>query len=311
MKLQTSYWTSAKILLREAVFGGYIVNLSPLRVGAGEEVPLGSPAKLALLKVTYEGKSIPYIPGSSLKGVFRSQAEALARTRGLKVCSGLSKSTCMEIKKPPRPEAGEENLLEYVQQRLKEQQDEEAMKVFFEASCLMCKVFGAPGYASKVTFTDAYPVSNDGKVTAPATGIRTGIAIDRRTGAVYQNAFYTAEYIEPGARFRFSITARNLPNYALGLLAAVLAMMKRGEVRLGGFKTRGFGEVTIHDPYIKVREFPSTTTTLRKLEEDVDVKLDVSGLVLEKDGWLFAEGEQAWKLLAILEGAWRNATVTR
>ena len=84
-------WTSSSIILREAIFRGYIENISPLRIGVGKEPPLGSKVDLAVIRIKYGEYDIPYIPGSSLKGLFRNHAGRIVSSFGLNVCSGLSK----------------------------------------------------------------------------------------------------------------------------------------------------------------------------------------------------------------------------
>jgi len=71
-------WSAHSVIVREVVFEGYLVAESPLRIGVGRISPLGSAADLAVLRVNLNGKLVPYIPGSSLKGVFRSTAIQLA-----------------------------------------------------------------------------------------------------------------------------------------------------------------------------------------------------------------------------------------
>ncbi|MEM2057850.1 MAG: CRISPR-associated RAMP protein Csx7 [Thermoproteota archaeon] len=299
------YWISSSVFLRETVLEGYLINTSPLRVGSGREPPLGATVDLAVLRIPYNDRLIPYIPGSSLKGMFRSQATAIARSAGFDVCTGLSKETCMDLKRVSDSESEEQILGDYVELRLRRRNSEEAMKKFWENACLMCKVFGSPGYAGKVHFEDAYPIDKDGNPLPVGLGIRTGIAVDRRTGAVMRQALYTVEYVEPGARFRFNILCRNLPNYALGLLGVILRMTNQGQVKIGGFKTRGFGMVRVEDLKFRNREFPqSNDTTLKDLEDGVDAPVDLQGLVEIKDGWQVAEGNNAWRVLDKLEEVW-------
>ncbi len=298
------YWTSNRVLLREAAIECRIKNLSPLRVGSGREPPLGSTVDLAVVKMRIDGALRPYIPGSSLKGVFRSTSESLLRLKKPRVepCSGLSKSTCMDVREVETAE-GAIRLGRYVDQAVRSGNTESAMRVFFEKTCLMCKVFGAPSYSGKTYFSDAYPVGDY------HLGVRAGIAINRRTGAVMQGALYTVEYVEPGVRFSFSIHCRNLPNYVLGLLASVIFMLRSGEVRLGGFKTRGFGLVTVEDISVRVRDYPSSGRALRPLEEGVDEEVNLGDLVTVRDGWLESSGEKAWKVLSRLREVWDHASL--
>jgi CRISPR-associated RAMP protein (TIGR02581 family) len=291
-------------LLREAVFEGYLVNEAPLRVGVGREAPLGSAVDLAVVRVKLGGRTVPYIPGSSLKGVFRSSAVQLAGLKGLRVCSGLSGETCMDWERPSG-----ETLLEWIQSRLREGRSLEAIKGFHEGACLLCKVFGAPSFTGHVEFRDAYPIGEKGEPLEAPTGVRTGIAINRRTGAVHRGALYQVEYVEPGARFKFSMYATNLPNYALGLLAKVFRMMNDGWVKVGGFKTRGFGEVRIEGLTFMARGAKVQGAKLLAIDE-LDAEVDLAGLAEASEGWLKASGDKAWDALSRLEKVWDGAKLS-
>jgi CRISPR-associated RAMP protein (TIGR02581 family) len=296
------FWTSSSILLRETLIQGYITNIEPLRIGVGKEAPLESLVDLAVLRINYRGRTIPVIPGSSLKGTFRSTATAILRSLQLKACSGLSKETCMDAEIPDHPY--QRSLGEAIESRLRIGKTSEAMELFYKNACLLCKIFGAPSYSSKITFSDAYPLGEDGEVLPFSFNTRTGIAIDRNSGAVLRGALYTVEFIEPGAKFRFLMTSRNLPNYALGLVSTIIRMMNSGEVKIGGFKTRGFGAVKIDKLSFKVKDYPRSEEAVLKPLDDRDQRVELTGLVRMEDGWLAAEDEDAWVILKKLEDAW-------
>ena len=287
------FWTSGRVLLRETVIEGELVNEAPLRIGAGREPPLEATVDLALIRIRYQGEVKPYIPGSSLKGVFRTNAGQLLSMKDPKIkpCDGLTRSTCVD----------RDDLGVFIEKMLREGRAEEAMKSFFEKACLLCKVFGAPQYAGRVSFSDAYPIQ-------PYTiGTRTGISIDRKTGSVYKGAFYTVEYIEPSAVFSFKMYARSLPNYVLGMLAATIRRINEGEAKIGGFKSRGFGKVRIEKLKIMNRDSGSKELKLPSLEEGVDQPVEVRGLARLEDGWLVAEGGGCQTLLKKLEEVWEAA----
>jgi CRISPR-associated RAMP protein (TIGR02581 family) len=293
------------VITREVVFEGSFVAESPLRIGVGRESPLGSAVDLAVLRINLNGKLVPYIPGSSLKGVFRSTAIQLANRKGLTVCSGLSKGTCMDLR---YPEFDGKTLLEKIQEEIRNRNYRRAIELFHEKACLLCKVFGAPSFTGHSEFNDSYPINEKGEVLDAPVGVRTGIAINRRTGAVHMGALYQVEYVEPGARFRFSIRTTNLPNYALGLLAKILRMVNEGWVRVGGFKTRGFGELRVEGLRFAASGLTVQGSKLLAVDEK-DKELDLSGNVSSTQRGLEASGENAWRVLAKLEEVWDNANL--
>ncbi|MEM4677389.1 MAG: CRISPR-associated RAMP protein Csx7 [Candidatus Korarchaeota archaeon] len=290
-------WLSHSILLRETIFDGYIVNVEPLRIGSGKEPPLGAPADLAVLRIRHNGTNVPYIPGSSLKGIFRSYATLLAKHEGLEVCTGLSKETCGETKYVNDRKLGD--LINELMMR----SSTDAMKVFYEKACLMCKIFGSPLYMSKVLFSDAYPIDESGQIIDAKTNVRTGIAIDRRTGAA--GALYKVEFVEPGARFKLSIRCRNLPNYAIGILSLVLKRINEGLIKIGGFKSRGFGTVKIEGLRFKNRDLlKEPSLIMASLEPGIDENVDLREVAKLENGWIVSEGENAWKVLNKLIEVW-------
>jgi CRISPR-associated RAMP protein (TIGR02581 family) len=293
------------VIIREVVFEGYLVAESPLRIGVGRESPLGSAVDLAVLRINLNGKLVPYIPGSSLKGVFRSTAIQLANRKGLTVCSGLSKGTCMDLR---YPEFDGKTLLEKIQEEIRNRNYRRAIELFHEKACLLCKVFGAPSFTGHSEFNDSYPINEKGEVLDAPVGVRTGIAINRRTGAVHMGALYQVEYVEPGARFRFSIRTTNLPNYALGLLAKILRMVNEGWVRVGGFKTRGFGELRVEGLRFAASG-PTVQGSKLLAVDEKDKEVDLSGDVSSTQRGLETSGENAWRVLAKLEEVWDNANL--
>lgn len=286
-------WLSASKLLRDFNIEVTVENLSPLRVGSGREASLGSPVDLAVMRISYGGVMIPYIPGSSIKGVFRSTAISIVRGRGIDVCNGLPRDNCLE-----KSGEGGISLMQIIDRTMRSEGSIRAMKIFADNACLLCKIFGSPHYASKVIFTDAYPTD---KGRSPTTGLKTGVAINRRTGAAHPGALFTVEYVEPGAEFRFSILCRNLPNYALGIISTILLMLRDGMVRFGGFKTRGFGVMGVKNLRISVIDYGGEET-LRGLDEE-DQEVIIEGM---SGGRAILEGENAWELLVKLSGVWET-----
>ena len=233
--LPRPYWISNEILIRTFTLRGRIKVEEPLRIGAGRAETLTSITDLPVLRVRLGSEEVPVIPGSSWKGIFRSRVESYLKTVGKDVCGGPG-DTCMDRR----------DLKERVEQLQRHPSRENMMKLvrlLNEELCMACKIFGAPSYMSKVYLSDSYPV-RDGSYSF-SIGRKPGIAIDRRTGAVKRGALYNVEFVEPGSVFSFQLTANNLPNYSLGLLAKVVLDLNNGLLRVGGFKTRGFGRVSL------------------------------------------------------------------
>jgi CRISPR-associated RAMP protein (TIGR02581 family) len=259
-------WIGHHVLRRVVVLEGIVENVEPLRIGVGKGVALESVTELEVLKI-YNPKLnqyIPTIPGSSWKGLFRSAATAILRTFNINVCDGLPRTSCRLDSKV-----------------LKGLSTDEKLRIILSGDqplCLLCLVFGSAAFTSHVIFADSVVVSDY------RLGYRSGIAIDRRTGSIRRGALYTVEYVEPGAKFTFRLDARNLPNYVLGLLAQVITDIDNGFIKVGGFKSRGFGTIKFVD--LKIRVFQSRGVVVGKgiLEplDPIDSEVELTG-ELRKD----------------------------
>jgi CRISPR-associated RAMP protein (TIGR02581 family) len=207
------------------------------------------------------------------------------------------------------PEFDGKTLLEKIQEEIRNRNYRRAIELFHEKACLLCKVFGAPSFTGHSKFNDSYPINENGEVQDAPVGVRTGIAINRRTGAVHMGALYQVEYVEPGARFRFSLRTTNLPNYALGLLAKILRMVNEGWVRVGGFKTRGFGELRVDGLRFAASGATVQGSKLLAVDEK-DEEVDLSGDISSTQRRLEASGENAWRVLAKLEEVWDSVKLS-
>jgi CRISPR-associated protein Csm3 len=197
-------------LEKRLIFSGTLEAITPLHIGSGKpEIDIGE-VDMPILR---DPTSQPYIPGSSLKGRTRAEAERLAREEGMDVCN------------PPNVS----NMCGTTKRRV-------------DDFCICCRIFGTAGrvsVASKVKFRDAYSVENIEELLE-----RTGTAIDRETGSVVRGALYSIEAVPAGATFSLDIVTENLDKEELKLLLAALHSVE--DSALGGSSTRGFGKVKIN-----------------------------------------------------------------
>lgn len=196
-------------LEKRLIIGGTIEAITPLHIGSGKpEIELGGHE----MPIVKDLSGQPYIPGSSLKGKTRAEAERILRKEGVDICSPPNVKTMCGTKKA-NP----------------------------DSFCPCCKIFGTAGsisVASKTKFRDAYPMK---KVE---TLSRVGIAIDRSTGTVAERALYTIEAAPSGTVFGFEIVTENLTDEELKILCKALKSVE--DSALGGSSTRGFGKVKIN-----------------------------------------------------------------
>ncbi|MBC7226529.1 MAG: CRISPR-associated RAMP protein [Thermoflexales bacterium] len=178
----------------------------------------------------------PFIPGSSIKGVVRFQAERILRTWNRPphfwACDPFGEPCVPEKSRDGRK--GKEELWE-------ESKPSDAVfaQMVFEASCTACRLFGSPWFAGRVAFKDACLTNAD--VLPIVTQIRDGVGIDRDLGAARTGVKYDFETVVPGARFGLEILAENLEDWELGFLLTVLRFWEEGGIAIGGKTTRGPG----------------------------------------------------------------------
>ena len=166
-----------------------------------------------------------FVPGTSLRGPFRAQAERIIRTLCPEdaqppgtACDPFQDKT----KTGPLPSCG--SALETIG-------DNDAP---YRHACPACRIFGCTRLAGRILFSD----------TAIESGVsvyRDMIGIDRFTGGVSANM--KMHVLE---KTRFTPTTVSICNFELwhlGLLAYVFRDFAEGLVPIGFGKTKGFGQV--------------------------------------------------------------------
>lgn len=191
---------------------GILVNETPLRIGTGEVPPLGAQADIAV----YTVDGIPCIPGSSLKGVFRSYVETMLASKGERVHNPWDKNATEE---------------------------EDRRRDF----CIVCGIFGNMKLASHIRVYDAYP--KDGKFKRLR---KTGIAIDRVFGSVGAGPF-NEEIIAPGVEWKFRMDVINIDLSFEGevkdergiILKNLLKTLTSIGLNIGARKSIGYGLIKL------------------------------------------------------------------
>lgn len=200
---------------------------SPLFIASGNDNSLDpSATDEKYIEVFRNGKLEPYIPGTSLKGVFRSRAERILKSGEEGSCDIIAKDECVP-EKSVKSEDGKKR---------------------YERSCPVCRLFGSKVLRSRVTVSDLY-ITGNYKV-----GERTCVGIDRITGSAKKGALYNMQYIED-TEFEGKMTIQNFEQYQLKLLLMLFKDMNEGFITLGGLTSKGFGQVEAYDFKINIRYY--------------------------------------------------------
>jgi CRISPR/Cas system CSM-associated protein Csm3 (group 7 of RAMP superfamily) len=253
-----SSWVLAEFTL--AADGPFLINDS-VRAGQGgfDHAPL---------LAAYQRGSDPILPGSSLRGVLRSQAERIARTLATYAAWGDDKRTNDERKQkfyticpacnPLTAKTSDavascnsfiKTLTSEERRTLEETGAEEKL-------CLACRLFGSTWNGSRLRVEDAYLLPGTGEQK-----VMDFLAIDRFTGGGLDGAKFDAVVLwKP--HFRTRLFLENPEGWELGWLALTLRDLHEGLATVGFGAAKGFGRMSIHSPAITIgilhpTDFPS------------------------------------------------------
>ncbi len=239
--------------------------LEPLHLGAGKDPT--SPIDLIIMR---DSLNRPVIPGSSLKGFFRS---FLAR-----VLLGLKAAGIQSLQIGSKTV----DLAGCVDSVAEEPRERRGLKGGIGDLCLLDKLFGYAGkkisLSSRIRFTDATLAQEVG------TFVRTHVSIDRERDAAEKGMLVHVEAVREhtgseNTTFTFYMIFDEVsdPNFSHSNLIfyKLLELLSQGiEDFIGGWKSRGYGMCRIRLEEIEVAE-------ITDLIEGRRVKKDLQTLIGE------------------------------
>ena len=211
----------------KTIINGVITAVDPLYIGsAGAETLDPTQVDGSVLK---DLNGLPVIPGSSIKGVVRSDFEAIMRSVGKRVCN------CFDDK-------DENCITKNALRNINDSKDSQLEKAerAYEESCEVCKLFGGRGTASKLQFKDCNFIGEK-----CIYEYRDGVGIDRKTGAAKSGVKYNFEIIPKGSKFNFILIAENLDEPQKKYLDYIIKTLESGELSVGGKTSRGLGRISL------------------------------------------------------------------
>lgn len=188
--------------------------VSPLLIKSGDISPNPLLPDMQFVRTQINEEDTIYIPGSSLKGTFRSSVERVLRGFNAGWVCDLQEKSCGE--KLKNKKKGHE---------------------IYRNSCMACKMFGNTKLRGRVTVQDAYPTEEI------KTETRYGVAISRLSQGVAHGPFETE--VAVSGTFRTQILLENFEIWQLGGIALVAEGLNAGIIRVGFGKNRGFGRVSL------------------------------------------------------------------
>ncbi len=229
-------WAQAEFIL--AADGPFLIN-DPVRSGQGgfDHAPL---------LAAYEKGATAVLPGSSLRGVLRSQAERIARTiatladpgdgshfkKSCPACNSLTAKTDDDV-------ASCNSFVKTLEMKERQKLERTGAE---DRLCLACRLFGSPWNGSRLRVEDAYLFSGTGK-----RKVMDFLAIDRFTGGGRDGAKFDAVVLwKP--KFQVRMFLENPKPWELGWLALALRDLHEGLATVGFGAAKGFGQVKITEP---------------------------------------------------------------
>ena len=186
--------------------------------------------------VTFRGgKSIYYLPGTSLKGVLRSHFERIARTL-------QPGSVCLPYYDPKKRNdisipVDEEKESYGCGYRSRGEETDPASARYAD-SCAACRLFGSLKFSGRFSIGDAYPLPD----SAPTIESRNGVGIDRFTGGTVTGVLFDLQAVV-GGKFKARIRLTNFELWQLAGLNLLLVDLRDEMIAVGSGRSRGMGRV--------------------------------------------------------------------
>ncbi len=231
-----------KTLVNEAYLHLHITTTGPLLVKSGYPTVIGADMTPVL---TYRnGRDEVYLPGSSLKGVFRSHIEKVINSIKPRVAcdlfsqSGNARDVSAQIKQADASHFYRSCCAKEVSK------DDPSYKIYAK-SCPTCRLFGSTSFAGRIFIDDAYlhDEADEMKELKDLIEHRDGVAIDRLTGGASGSAKFDLNVVTIATTFGTTIRLRNFEIWQLGMLFVVLQDMEDELIRVGSGRSRGLGKV--------------------------------------------------------------------
>ena len=224
-----------KQLLNECRFTLTVHTEGPVLIKSGHPMVFGP--DMTPVRTYRNGTMEVYLPGSSLKGVFRSHIEKVIRTlKDGVVCNPF-------VRTDPDSENDQLVCPNYAEvscgNKFETRQEDLSNEAVYLESCPACRLFGSTSFIGRVAISDAYLAEGSQQKTEQ----RDGVGIDRLTGGAASGAKFDLEVVSSGVDFETDIYMRNFEVWQLGILMLIVTDLEDGLIRIGSGRSRGFGNV--------------------------------------------------------------------
>jgi len=219
----------------EYMFKFKLYNITPLSIGSGKSFGVTDNPIVRIRRVNNgDIRFEPYIPGSSLKGILRSETERFART----VYGDDPQTVCDTFLS-----ANKQNS---------EKKREESNKDEYKP-CLICTIFGGQTIASHVKIGNAFLINYEDK----AVDVIRKVSINRLTGAQHNRRLYDVEYLTSHQEFNWMLQFDNIEllcnpkddyeNKILDIIFYLLKKIIKEGIEVGGRRSIGYGRLIVKE----------------------------------------------------------------
>ncbi len=223
-------------------FSGNLIFQAAFRIGSGKPGESGSD-----LGVLLSPDGEPILPGSSLKGKFRSTVEKLCYLLNMKACmldKNVSLVDCVS----------DQEYYQSINNTIKEKNSKQRYEWLTGINgkrqiCDVCWLFGSLMSASRLFFQDARLLQ-----WSKVVEHRDGVVIDRDSERAVEGLKYDFEVIPANTSFEIQIEVENPEDLELSMIAIGLSEWEQG-IRLGGGTSRGLGMAKLENLKIQKVDF--------------------------------------------------------
>lgn len=258
------------VLHNRLVITGQLVAMTALRIGAGRSTEISGTD----LPVLRDAAGHPFIPGASLKGAMRARLEGLIRAIGQEHQSSTLEKELSRLEAAiNRARKADSNtalpkglieqqltaahgqvldfyqiekrtgLLRAFKENLRNRlADSEFTSIVWRLSTMIDLTFGSPEVAGRLFFKDAQVTE---RLLFGQHEVRHGVVLNRDTETAEEGLLYYYEVTPAGTRFDFELVLENADDWQRGMVLLLLKPWERGEMQLGGFRSRGLGHIKL------------------------------------------------------------------
>jgi CRISPR/Cas system CSM-associated protein Csm3 (group 7 of RAMP superfamily) len=276
-------------LQNRLIIAGTLTAQTALRIGAGRSNAVSG----SDLPVLRDAVGRPFIPGASIKGALRARAEALVQavTSDQNAAGFMAQlNTAVQTIRKHRERVTNEQLdqiianvttpdapLDFEQlegrteaigvfkSAARDLDDDQLTRMVWHLSSLVDLTFGSPQLAGRLFLRDA-PVEEASWFGQHE--VRSGVGLNRDTETAEENILYDYEVTPAGTQFAFRLTLENAEDWQLGMTLLLLKPWQRGEVAIGGFRSRGLGQVKLDVAVCRFVEITSAASAISLLRDD-------------------------------------------